>query len=345
LGAVVASACLLGGVVAGCGGDDSSGDGGSGAANSSAKAPSPSIYCGTECQAALKLKASAADVKCKVGLSWNSAKHPYGAQTTQKTPEVAKGFPGMEMFVTEGRGDPSTQAGQVEDLLARGIDVLILSPADAKALAGVAKRAEEEGVKVIASDRSVDTKVTTYIGSDNVEAGQVVGQWIVEKFPDGANVVELQGSLGASPTIDRHKGFEDAIAGKNIKIIANQSGDYDRAQGLKVMEDYLQRFGPGKIDAVFAHNDEMAIGAIQAIKEAGREDEIAVTGVDAQASGLELVETGEYDAAAAYPLTVNEHVLAAAKLCSDETVPERIKLDSTLITKENVAKYKENPPQ
>ena len=343
VGVALAAASLLG-TVAACGEESNGSSGGSTAAK--AEAPKPSLYCGAECQAALKLQANPADIDCKVGVSWNSAKHPYGAQTTQKTPQFAKqAFPNMEMFVTDGRGDGGTQAGQVDDLLARGIDVLILSPADAKALAGVAKRAQAEGVKVIASDREVDADVTTYIGSDNVEAGTVVGKWVAEKFPDGAKVAELQGSLGASPTVDRHKGFHDAIAGSSVQVIAENSADYDRAQGLKVMEDYLQRFGKGQIDVIFAHNDEMAIGAIQAIKEAGRQDEITVTGVDAQASALELVEKGDYAATAAYPLTVKEHTIAAAKLCADEEVPARVKLDSTLITKDNVAKYKPNPPQ
>jgi ribose transport system substrate-binding protein len=343
VGAVLAAASLAG-TVAACGSDSGSGSASSGNAASAANIK-PSIYCGTQCQSELKVNANPNDVKCKVGVSWNSAKHPYGAQTTQKTPEFAKQtFPNMKVFVTDGRGDGATQAGQVDDLLARGIDVLIVSPADAKALAAVVKRAEADGVKVIASDRQVDAPVSTYIGSDNVEAGQVVGKWVAQKFPNGAKVAELQGSLGASPTIDRDKGFREALAGTKVQIVANNSGDYDRAQGLKVMEDYLQRFPKGQLDVVFAHNDEMALGAIQAIKEAGR-TEITVTGVDGESPALAQVKAGGYAATAGYPLTYREHTIAAAKLCADEKVPQRIKLDSTLITKDNVAKYESNPPQ
>jgi ribose transport system substrate-binding protein len=338
-------AILLGALVfvfAACGDDKeaSSPASGSGSGNASAEAPSPSNYCGTECQAALKLQASAADIECKVGLSWNSAAHPYGAATIRLSKEAAKSFPGMELFVADGRGDPSTQTGQVEDLLARGIDALILSPADAKALAGVAKRAEADGVKVIASDRSVEGDVTTYIGSDNVEAGAVAGKHIVELLKDGGNVVELAGSLGASPTIDRGKGFRDAIKGSKVKLLDSQAADYDRAKGLKVMEDLLQRYGSGKIDAVFTHNDEMSLGAIQAIKEAGREDEIQVVGIDGQESALKAIEAGDYAASVVYPLPVPEHIIAAAKVCADEELPKRIKQESTLVTKENVAEIK-----
>ena len=308
--------------------------------------PTPSIYCGAECTKALTLKADPASINCKVGLSWNSASHPYGARTTKETPEFAKQtFPNMQVIVADGRGDAGTQTGQVDDLIARGIKVLILSPADAKALVGAADRATKAGIKVIASDRTVATNVVTYIGSDNVEAGLVDGKYAVQALNGKGNVVELSGSLGASPTIDRAKGFRDGIAGSNIKIIGSSSGDYDRAKGLKVMEDFLQRFGKGQIDAIFAHNDEMAFGAIQAIKEAGRQSEIKVIGVDGEATALERIQAGEYAATAAYPLVVREHTIAAAMLCAGETLPPRIKLDSTLITKDNVAQFVGKSPQ
>ena len=111
-----------------------------------------SRFCTGECAKALALTADPAGIACKVGLSWNSAKHPYGAKTTTLTPEFAKAsFPKMEVFVADGRGDAATQTGQVDDLIARGIDVLIISPADAAALAGAVDRATAAGIKVIAS--------------------------------------------------------------------------------------------------------------------------------------------------------------------------------------------------
>jgi ribose transport system substrate-binding protein len=106
------------------------------------------------------------------------------------------------------------------------------------------------------------------------------------------------------------------------------------------MEDFLQRFGEGEIDLVYTHNDSMSLGAIQAIKEAGREDEITVVGIDGQAPALEAIEAGDYEATVVYPLTVNEHMLAAAKLCAGEEVPERIVLESELVTKDNAARFK-----
>lgn len=306
----------------------------------------PSIYCGETCQGQLQLKADPAGIDCKVGVSWSSASFPYGAKSTQQIPEFAKAFfPKMNVTVSDGRGDATNQSNQVSEMIAQGIKVLILSPQDANALAGVAKQATAAGIKVIAADRQVNADVSTYIGSDNVEAGTVDGKAVAAALGGTGSVVELSGSLGASPTIARAEGFRKGLEGSKVEIIASQTANYDRATGLKVMEDLLQRFGAGKIRAVYAHNDEMAFGAIQAIKEAGRDGEIKVFGIDGEADALNMVKDGSYAATVGYPLVVKESVIAAAKLCSGEPVDARIKLDSTLIDGKNVDQYVGKAPQ
>lgn len=298
-----------------------------------------SDFCGTECQAALKLEADPASIDCTVGLSWNSFAHPYGAATGERTKSAQKEFfPNMKLIVSDGRGDSTTQTNGIDDMLAKGVDVIIISPADAAALAPAVKRATEDGVKVIASDRGVDAPVETYIGALNVDTGRVGGEYIVKALGGKGNIVELQGALGASPTIDRNKGFEEAIKGSpGLKVIASQTANYNREEGRSVMEDMLQRFGRGEIDAVFTHNDEMSLGAIQAIREADRLDEIKVVGIDAQQSALEAVKAGDYAATVVYPINVPEHLVAAAKLCEGESLPKQITMTATLVTKDNVA--------
>ncbi|MET1089819.1 MAG: substrate-binding domain-containing protein [Arthrobacter sp.] len=306
----------------------------------------PSIYCGDTCQGQLELKADPAGIECKVGVSWSSASFPYGAKSTQQIPEFAKAFfPKMNVTVSDGRGDATNQSNQVSEMIAQGIKVLILSPQDANALAGVAKQATAAGIKVIAADRQVNAEVSTYIGSDNEEAGVVDGKAVAEALGGTGSVVELSGSLGASPTIARAAGFRKGLEGSKVEVIASQTANYDRATGLKVMEDLLQRFGTGKIQAVYAHNDQMAFGAIQAIKEAGREGEIKVFGIDGEAEALDLVKDGSYAATVGYPLVVKESTIAAAKLCAGEPVEPRIKLDSTLIDTTNVDQYLGKAPQ
>jgi ribose transport system substrate-binding protein len=343
-GAVAASLTLF---TAGCGTTTTaSGSSGGNANEEVGEKLATSIYCGDECQTQLALEAEPDSVDCSVGVSWSSASFPYGAKSTEQIPEFASAFfPKMKETVTDGQGDATTQSGQVDDMVAQGIDVLIVSPQDAAALAGAVERAKAAGVHIIAADRAVDAEVDTYIGSDNVEAGEVSGKAVADALGEGGKVVELAGSLGASPTIDRGNGFRSALEGSGVEIVATQTANYDRAEGLKVMEDFLQRFGAGEIDAVYTHNDQMAFGAIQAIKEAGRLDEIKVFGIDGESGALDLVKAGEYAATVGYPLVVKESVIAAAKLCAGEELEPRIVLDSTLIDADNVDDYMGRAPQ
>ncbi|GGM18939.1 substrate-binding domain-containing protein [Nakamurella endophytica] len=344
----LALGCTAGAALSGCATAAKTTTSASSAATSAAAGGSlaPSVYCGSDCKSQLTLKADPASIDCSVGVSWSSASFPYGAKSTQQIPEfAAQFFPKMKVTVSDGRGDATTQANQVDDMIAKKIKVLILSPQDAAALAGVAKKAMAAGIKVIAADRQVDADVSTYIGSDNTEAGVADGKAVVKMLGGKGNVVELAGSLGASPTIARGKGFRTGIEGSDIKILATQTANYDRAQGLKVMEDLLQKYGSGQIQGVYAHNDQMAFGAAQAIKEADRAGEIKVFSIDGEVDALKDVKNGTFATTVGYPLVVKESTIAAAKLCAGETVDPRIKLDSTLIDASNVDTYLPNPPQ
>ena len=298
--------------------------------------------CNADCRAALALKADPASVSCKVGLSWSTTSFSYGADTLTDTKSYFEQyFPKMTLYEVQGQNDAATQSGQIDELVARGINVLIVSPVDAAAIGPAVDRAIAAGIKVIASDRNVgSTGVSTYIGADNVDTGVTAGKYAVQLLSGKGNILEISGSLGASPTIDRAKGFRDAIAGSpGIKILDSKTGNYDQATALKVMEDYLQKYGTGTFQLVFAHGDQMALGAIQAIKEAGRQNEIKVVGVDDSGPALAAIQAGDYAGAAAYPLTFREHSVAAAMLCSGERVPTRIKMDSQLVTKDNAANF------
>jgi ribose transport system substrate-binding protein len=251
----------------------------------------------------------------------------------------------MSVTVTDGQGDAAIQSGQVDEMVAQGIKVLIISPRDSDALAGAVDRAVAAGVKVIAADRNVNTTVDTYIGSDNVEAGVVSGKNIGAVLGQSGLLVELAGSLGASPTIARGDGLRTGLEGSGVTIVDSQTADYDQAKGLAVMQDLLQKYPSGAINGVYAHNDQMAFGAIQAIKEAGREGEIQVFSIDGEEKALADIQNGSMQSTVGYPLVTRESVIAAAKLCSGEPIDKRITLDSTLINAENVAIYVGKSPQ
>lgn len=298
--------------------------------------------CTGDCVTALQLAADPAKISCKVGLSWSTTSFSYGADTLTNTQAfMSKYFPKITYYQVQGRNDAATQSGQIDELVGRGINVLIVSPVDAAAIGSAVDRAIKAGIKVIASDRNVFSQgVKTYIGADNVDTGVTAGKYAVQLLSSKGSIIEISGSLGASPTIDRAKGFRQAIAGSpDLKIIASQTGNYDQATALKVMEDFLQKYRPGSFQLVFAHGDQMALGAIQAIKEANRQNEIKVVGVDDSGPALAAIQAGDYAGAAAYPLTYQQHSVAAAKLCAGESVPTRIKMESALVTKDNAASF------
>jgi ribose transport system substrate-binding protein len=330
-GGAMAGAFVLG--VAGCGGAG-------GGAQQELKLE-PSIYCGDKCKQALQLQADPKNVEGSVALSWNSTTHPYGAATLEKGRQLAqKFFPKMKLQTLDGRDDATVQTSQIEDAIAGGIDVLIISPLTTDALVPVVNRAREKGVKVIAADRTVNTDVDLYIGANSVESGRIAGRYFLERLKDGGNVAEIQGVLGASATLDRHEGFHEVIEqNPDIKVIAEQTGNYARGEGLKVMQDYLQRFSEGEIDAVYTHNDEMALGAYQAVKEAGREGEMFVTGFDGADVAFQSIKAGQMAATVVYPVMSSECLIGAAKMLSDEQLPKEILLETPLVTKENVIKW------
>lgn len=308
--------------------------------------PAASLYCGTACQAQLQLKATPASVKCNVGVSWSATSFPYGAVSSKQIPDLAsRWFPGMKVTVTDGQGDAAVQSGQVDQMVAQGIKVLIISPRDSDALKGAVDRAVAAGVKVIAADRNVNTKVDTYIGSDNVEAGVVSGKNIAKVLGSAGKLVELAGSLGASPTIARGDGLRTGLKGSSVTIVDSQTADYDQAKGLTVMQDLLQKYPTGTINGVYTHNDQMAFGAIQAIKEAGRAAEIKVFSIDGEDKALADIQDGSMQATVGYPLVTKESVIAAAMLCSGEPIDSRIKLDSTLIDASNAKDFVGKSPQ
>jgi ribose transport system substrate-binding protein len=301
----------------------------------------PSIYCGDKCKEALQLQADPKSIEGSVALSWNGTTHPYGAVTLEKGKQFQqKFFPKMQLQTLDGRDDATVQTSQIEDAIAGGIDVLIISPLTTDALVPVVNRAKGKGVKVIAADRTVDTDVDLYIGANSVESGRIAGRYFVEHLKDGGNVVEITGTLGASATIDRHKGYTEIIEEyPEIKVIADQTGNYVSGEGLSVMQDFLQRFPSGEIDAVYCHNDEMALGAYQAVKEAGREDEMFVTGFDGSGAAFQSIKAGQMAATVVYPVMSRECLIGAAKMLADEKMPQEILLETPLVTKQNVIKW------
>ncbi|MGL4946258.1 MAG: ribose ABC transporter substrate-binding protein RbsB [Cetobacterium sp.] len=239
---------------------------------------------------------------------------------------------GHEIIVLDSQNDPSKELSNVEDLIVNGIDVLLVNPTDSDAIISSIKAANRFKVPVITLDRSSNGgKVISHIASDNAAGGVLAGQFLLEKLEGKSNsIVELEGIPGTTAARDRGNGFNSAVNGK-LNTVAKQAADFDRTKGLNVMENILQ--GQPNIDAIFAHNDEMALGALKAVEAAGKKN-ILIVGFDATEDAVRAVKDGKLAATVAQkPDEIGiQGVLAAHKIINKENIPEFIPVQLELIT-------------
>jgi ABC-type sugar transport system substrate-binding protein len=211
---------------------------------------------------------------------------------------------GIDLRISDAQQKQENQIKAIRSFVAQGVDAIFLAPVVATGWDAVLKEAKDAKIPVVLLDRTVDTKedslYLTAVTSDTVHEGRVAGEWLVKQTGGKCNVVELQGTVGSSPAINRKKGFDEAIAkASGVKIIRTQSGDFTRAKGKEVMESFIKAENGGKnICALYAHNDDMAIGAIQAIKEAGLKPgkDILVVSIDSVPDIFKAMEAGEANA-------------------------------------------------
>lgn len=223
------------------------------------------------------------------------------AETTVTRQEAEKR--GHDLKFADAQQKQENQIKAVKTFIAQGVDAILLAPVVATGWDQVLQEAKEAEIPVVLLDRQVDSSEDLYltaVGSDLEHEGRVAGEWLVQQVGDKTcNVVELQGTTGSSPAIKRKAGFEAGIAGHdNIKITRSQTGDFTRTKGKEVMESFLKAEGGTEICALYAHNDDMAVGAIQAIKEAGKKPgtDILVVSIDAVPDIFQAMAAGEANA-------------------------------------------------
>jgi ribose transport system substrate-binding protein len=238
---------------------------------------------------------------------------------------------GASLIVLDSQDDAATELSNVEDLVNQGVDLIMINPTDSDAVGSAVAAANGAGIPVVTLDRSANSgEVVAHIASDNVAGGKMAGEFIVEQLGGAGKVVELEGIPGASAARERGEGFNAAIEGTDIEVVARQTANFDRAEGLSVMENILQ--AQAEIDAVFAHNDEMALGALEAIKASGRD--IMIVGFDATADAVAAVEAGEMAATVQQlPKDIGSiGVDTAMKVLNGDTVDEYIPVALELVT-------------
>jgi len=271
--------------------------------------------------------------KLTVGFAQIGAESGWRDAETESVKSTAAAM-GIDLKFVDAQQKQENPIKAIRSFIAQKVDGILLAPVVETGWEPVLKEAKKAGIPVVLLDRNIKvsdpTLFTTFIGSDFILEGQRVAQWVAKKTGGKANIVELQGTVGASAATDRQKGFMDEIAKTpGLKVIKSQSGDFNRAGGKQVMEAFLKSDGD-KINVVYAHNDDMAIGAIQAIEAAGKVPgkDILVVSIDGVHDGFAaLVEGKESYIVECNPLLGPKGFEAIQKAIKGETLPKWTKQD------------------
>lgn len=287
-----------------------------------------------------------AQKKIVLGFSQIGAESEWRTANSESIKSSAKEA-GIELKFSDAQQKQENQIKAIRSFIAQKVDVIAFSPVVESGWGTVLREAKAANIPVILSDRAVDEKDTslwvTFMGSDFVEEGRKAGRWLLENSKGSApvNIVELQGTVGSAPAIDRKKGFEEIIkADSRFKIIRSQTGDFTRAKGKEVMEAFLKAEGK-KINVLYAHNDDMAIGAIQAIEEAGMKPgkDIIIISIDAVKGAFEAMMAGKLNVTVECSPLLGPQLMAAVKdLVAGKTLPKRIVTQEGIFPMEVAAK-------
>ncbi len=277
-----------------------------------------------------------------VGFSQCNLGEPWRVAMNRAAQNEARRYPDMEVVFADAQQDNSKQVADVESFLRQKIDLLIISPNEAKPLTEVVARAYNQKIPVIVLDRAIEGDTyTCFIGADNREIGRAAGEYAARILNGKGDIVEIQGLPGSPPARDRSEGFHEAIAGfPGLRIVHNPVANWLREEALTQMEIALK--AQSHIDLVYAHNDPMAVGAFLAAKAAGRESEMKFIGIDAlpgPEGGVEEVLQGRLAATFLYPTCGKEAIETAHKILMKESVPRKIALKTALVTRENAEQY------
>ncbi|WP_235887478.1 ABC transporter substrate-binding protein [Mycolicibacterium arabiense] len=267
-----------------------------------------------------------------MGFSQVGAESGWRTANTKSIQEAATAAD-VDLKFSDANGEQENQISAIRSFVQQRVDVIAFSPVVRTGWDAVLLEAKNAGIPVILTDRAVDTQekdvFKTFVGADFVEEGRRAGKWVVEQYssaPGPVSIVQLEGTTGADPAIERNSGFADAIAtNPNLKVIASQSGDFTRSGGKQVMEAFLK--ANPKIDLVFAQNDDMGLGAMEAIEAAGLTPgkDVEIVAVDATRDGMQALADGKFNyIVECNPLLGPQLMDLAKKVVAGEPVPPRV---------------------
>ena len=307
--------------------------------------PAVSNETNTETQAETEASSGEVDLASfKVGFAQDTLNQPWRSNQADCVVKAFAEF-GITCTVTDGQGSSETQISNIEDMVANGLDLLVVSPAQEAALTPAVSAAYQAGIPVVCIDRGITSEdFSCYVHADNYAIGGMVADWVAEKMIEKygeakGKVVVLEGVAGATTTVQRGTGFTERLAEAypNIEIIASQPADFNRATAMSVMEDFLQAYD--EIDVVFTHADESTMGAIMAIENAGRRDEMLICSVNGTTEGIGAILEGRMDMTVMYTNASGPGVEMAVKILKGESVPKNITIDPLVIDASNAEEF------
>ncbi len=278
--------------------------------------------------------------KITVGVTMLSMQNEFIVKVSDEIEKKAQEM-GVELVVVDAERSALKQVEQVESFIAQKVDAIIMNPCEVEASSPAVTKALAAKIPIINVNSETSTLPSAFVGSDDVESGRIAMKFIAEKLGGKGNVVMMHGYMGQAAQIKREQGAREILKQyPNLKLIAHQTGEWDRAKAMSLMENWIQSYGKD-INAVFAQNDEMGMGAVNALTAAGMKDKVIVVSIDAIPDALQAVKKGTLDATVFQNAEQQgaKAIETALKIVKGEKYEKQLLIPFQLVTKENVGDF------
>ncbi len=286
----------------------------------------------------------------KVGFAQTGSESGWRSANTESMKEAFSKENGFELVFNAADNDPAAQISAVRSFISQGVDAIVIAPIVEDGWDDVLQEAADADIPVILEDRTVtssDDLYASWVGLDFRQEGVTAGEWAAKTFTEPTKMVVLEGTTGSAPANDRAEGFDEAVAGSPIEKIDSQTGDFTRDGGKTVMEGFLQKYGVDGIDLVYAHNDDMALGAIEAIEAAGGKPgkDIKIVSIDAVKDGMQALVDGKINfIVECNPLLGEQAAELVKKVLDGEEVDKAYYVEDQSFTPEQAAEVIDSRP-
>jgi len=248
---------------------------------------------------------------------------------------------GAELIIVDAERSPLKQIEQIESFIAQKVDVIILNPSEYEACSPAVTKALAANIPIVNVNSATKIAPTAFVGSNDLESGRIAMKFIADQLGGKGNVVMIQGLNGQAAQIQREQGAKEILKEyPGLKLIAQQTAEWDRSKSMDLMQNWIQSYGT-KINAVFAHNDEMGLGAVKALQDAGMKDKVVVVSIDAIADALQAVKKGDLDATVFQDAKKQGAgaVETAVKIAQGQKVEKELMIPFQLVTKATIKEY------